>query len=159
MQENIGLGKVEHVEDHSLIQKAAIKAGIHERIEQLPEGYHSLLSRWLAEKQIGVDFSGGEWQKLALARMFLRDAELLVLDEPTAALDAQAEYELYCHFKELMQGHTCLLITHRFSTVRMADQIAVLQGGQIIEYGAHAELLARAGVYAQLYDMQAGNYR
>ncbi|HLV99933.1 MAG TPA: ABC transporter ATP-binding protein [Ktedonobacterales bacterium] len=159
VQENIGLGNVERVEDRSSIQKAAIKAGIHERIEQLPQSYQSLLSRWLTEKQIGVDFSGGEWQKLALARMFLRDAEMLVLDEPTAALDAQAEYDLYCHFKEFMQGHTCLLITHRFSTVRMADQIAILQDGHIQEHGTHDELLARAGVYAQLYDMQAGSYR
>lgn len=159
VQENIGLGHVEHIKDSGMIQKAAIKAGIHKRIEQLPQGYHSMLSRWLAKKQIGVDLSGGEWQKLALARMFLRDADLLVLDEPTAALDAQAEYELYCHFQELMQGHTCLLITHRFSTVRMADQIAVLQDGHIREYGTHAELTARAGVYAQLYDMQAGSYR
>jgi ATP-binding cassette subfamily B protein len=159
VQENIGLGNIERIEDRSLIQKAAIKAGIHERIEQLPQGYQSLLSRWLAEKQVGVDFSGGEWQKLALARMFVRNAELLVLDEPTAALDAQAEYDLYCHFKDLMQGHTCLLITHRFSTVRMADLIAVLQDGHIIEYGTHAELLARTEVYAHLYDMQAGSYR
>ncbi len=159
VQENIGLGNVECVEDRSMVQKAAIKAGIHERIEQLPEGYQSLLSRWLAEKQTGVDFSGGEWQKLALARMFLREADLLVLDEPTAALDAQAEYDLYCHFRELMQGHTCLLITHRFSTVRMADQIAVLQDGCTREHGTHEELLAQAGIYAQLYDMQAGSYR
>jgi ATP-binding cassette subfamily B protein len=159
VQENIGLGNAELIEEHDSIQKAAIKAGIHERIEQLPQGYHSLLSRWLAEEQAGIDFSGGEWQKLALARMFLRDAELLVLDEPTAALDAQAEYELYRHFKELMQGHACLLITHRFSTVRMADQIAVLQDGYIIENGTHDELLANAGAYAQLYDMQAGSYR
>lgn len=159
VQENIGLGNLERIEERSSIQKAAIKAGIHAHIERLPQDYHSLLSRWLAEKQAGVDFSGGEWQKLALARMFVRDAEMLVLDEPTASLDAQAEYDLYCHFKELMQGHTCLLITHRFSTARMADLIAVLQDGHIREYGTHDALLACSGAYAQLYDMQAGSYR
>lgn len=159
VQENIGLGKVERMDDRSLIQKAAIKADIHERIEQLPQGYQSLLSRWLAGRQAGIDFSGGEWQKLALARMFLREADLLVLDEPIAALDAQAGYEIYRHFKELMQGHTCLLITHSFGTVRMADHIAVLQGGHITEYGTHEELVARPGVYARLYNMQAGSYR
>ena len=158
VQENIGLGDAEHVENAGIVQQAASKAGIHERIASLPQGYQSILSRWLAPKDEGVDFSGGEWQKVALARMLMRDSEVLILDEPTAALDAEAEYALYQHFKELMQGHTCLLITHRFSTVRMADHIAVLENGQITEYGAHSELLARRGTYAKLYSMQAESY-
>lgn len=159
VQENIGLGNTAHIDNGDVIQQAAMKAGIHERIESLPQGYQSMLSRWLAEKDEGVDFSGGEWQKVALARMFLRDSEVLILDEPTASLDAEAEYALYQHFKELMQGHTSLLITHRFSTVRMADRIAVLEQGQISEYGTHAELLALQGTYAKLYSMQAERYK
>lgn len=159
VRENIGLGNVEQMGSLEEIQKSAMKAGIHQRIESLPQGYHSVLSRWLAENHEGVDFSGGEWQKLALARMFLRDSEVLVLDEPTAALDAEAEYALYQHFKSLMQGHTCLLITHRFSTVRMADFIAVLEDGQITEFGAHTELCEREGTYAKLYAMQAEGYQ
>lgn len=156
--ENIGLGEVSQIEDPLRIEEAARKAGIHEHIEHLPLGYESILSRMLARPEESVDFSGGEWQKLALARMFLRHAGLLVLDEPTASLDAQAEYELYQQFHQVMRGRTCLLITHRFSTVRMADHIAVLEHGQITEYGTHAELLARKDTYAKLYTMQAESY-
>jgi len=156
--ENIGLGNVSQMENRERIEEAARKAGIHQRIETLPRGYESMLSRWLAEQGEGVDLSGGEWQKLALARMFLRHADLLILDEPTASLDAQAEYELYQQFRQLMHGHTCLLITHRFSTVRMADSIAVLENGQISEYGTHTELIACGGTYAKLYSMQAERY-
>jgi ATP-binding cassette subfamily B protein len=159
VQENIGLGEVELVEDLSAVQKAAMKAGIHERITALPRGYQSILSKWLAQKDDGVDFSGGEWQKLALARMFMRDSEMLILDEPTAALDAEAEYTLYQHFKELMQGHTSLLITHRFSTVRMADCIAVLENGRITEVGTHSDLIEHERTYAKFYSMQAESYQ
>lgn len=159
VQENIGLGNVEHVEDLHLVEQAAMKAGIHERIQALPRAYQSILSKWLAPKDEGVDFSGGEWQKLALARMFMRNSQMLILDEPTAALDAEAEYDLYQHFKQLMRGHTCLLITHRFSTVRMADTIAVLEHGQITEVGTHADLLAREQTYARFYTMQAESYQ
>lgn len=158
VHENIGLGNVSLMEDCDSIEEAARKVGIHERIERLPLGYESILSRVLANPAESVDFSGGEWQKLALARMFLRNADLLILDEPTASLDAQAEYELYQQFRQLVCGRTCLLITHRFSTVRMVDYIAVLENGRISEYGTHAELLARQGTYAALYSMQAESY-
>lgn len=157
--ENIGLGEIEHIEHMDEIQQAAMKAGIHERIEALPGGYQTILSRWMAEeKKPGADLSGGEWQKLALARMLMREGDFLVLDEPSAALDAQAEHELYCHFHEIMRDRTSLLITHRFSTIRMADFIAVIEQGQISEYGTHNELLTRDGTYARLYNRQAEKY-
>ncbi len=158
VRENIGLGDISQIENRVSIEEAAEKAGIRERIERLPLGYESILSRMLANPEESVDFSGGEWQKLALARMFLRRADLLILDEPTASLDAQAEYELYQQFRQLMYGRTCWLITHRFSTVRMADHIAVLENGSISEYGTHTELLAHQGTYAKLYTMQAESY-
>lgn len=159
VHENIGLGNVKQMEHSDTIRQAAAKAGIHEKIGTLPHGYETTLRQWLVGKTIGVDLSGGEWQKIALARMFMRDADLLILDEPTATLDAQAEYDLYNSFVELMAGRTSLLITHRFSTVRMADLVAVLENGQITEYGSHSELLALNGTYAQLYNMQAECYR
>ena len=106
-----------------------------------------------------MDLSGGEWQKIALARAYLRDAQLLVLDEPTAALDARAEYEVFERFAELTAGKTALLISHRFSTVRMADRIVVLADGQIAEQGSHADLLRRGGQYAELFELQASSYR
>jgi ATP-binding cassette subfamily B protein len=159
VRENIGLGNIAQMGDSHAIQQAAVKVGADEFIENLPQGYETTLSRWLVGKDTGVDLSGGEWQKIALARMFMRDVDLLVLDEPTAALDAQSEYALYNHFVELMAGRTSLLITHRFSTVCMADAVAVLENGQITEYGSHNELLALKGTYARLYNMQAERYK
>jgi ATP-binding cassette subfamily B protein len=161
VRENIGLGDVEHIEEPEAIYAAALQSGIAEFITGLPQQYETILSRWLGEKkaQPGIDLSGGQWQKIALARMFLRQAEVLMLDEPTAALDAQAEYELHQGFAELMAGRTSLMITHRFSTVRMAGTIAVLEDGQITEYGTHHDLLALDGTYARLYRMQAEYYQ
>ncbi len=159
VRENIGLGDVEQIEQCEAVCQAARKAGAHEMIEKLPQGYETSLSRWLTGKAPGVDLSGGEWQKIALARMFMRDVDLLMLDEPTAALDVQTEYDLYSRFTELMNGRTGLLITHRFSTVHMADIVVVLDQGQITEYGTHMELINLDGTYARLYNMQAGHYK
>jgi len=163
--ENIALGDVTKLENgnraaaETAARRAAQKAGIHEMVAALPHGYHTTLSRWLAEDGQGVDLSGGEWQKIALARLFMRDADLLILDEPTAALDAQAEYDIYQSFTDIVAGKTSLLISHRFSTVRMADLIAVLDDGKITEYGAHDALMAQGGTYARLYNLQAERYR
>ena len=121
-----------------------------------PKGYDTPLTR---KFEGGVELSGGEWQKVALARGFVRDAALVILDEPTAALDAEAEYRLFEQFRELVVGKTALLISHRFSTVRMADHIIVLEEGKAIEAGSHDELVAQGGRYATLYEMQAGRYR
>jgi ATP-binding cassette subfamily B protein len=107
----------------------------------------------------GVDLSGGEWQKLALARAYLRDAQLLILDEPTAALDARSEFEVFERFAELTQGKMALLISHRFSTVRMADRIVVLEGGKLVEEGSHSQLMVLGGRYAAMFEMQAASYR
>ncbi len=163
--ENIALGDVTLLakDDDQIVEKtiynAARKAGIHEVITELPQGYQTVLSRWLNNDGQGTDLSGGEWQKIALARMFVRDADVLILDEPTAALDAQTEYDVYCRFVELVAGKTSLLISHRFSTVRMADKIAVLENGRISEYGTHHQLLSLGGTYAKLYTMQANLYK
>lgn len=157
-RENIGLGNVEHIEDVERVRRAATRAGIHDRIEQLPQGYQTTISLMFGDKGPGVDLSGGEWQKISTARMFMRESDLLILDEPTAALDAQAEHETYNSFVQLMSGRTSVLISHRFSTVRMADVIAVLKDGRITEYGSHEQLLALGGIYARLYTMQAERY-
>jgi ATP-binding cassette subfamily B protein len=124
-------------------------------LPRLPGGYRQMLGRRFEK---GVDLSGGEWQKVALARAYMREAEVLILDEPTAALDARAEYEVFTRFSELVRGRTAILISHRFSTVRMADRIMVLQGGVIVESGAHDELLAQSGLYAELFQLQAIGY-
>jgi ATP-binding cassette subfamily B protein len=138
------------------VQRGARWAGVDELVAELPDGYDTELTRRF---EGGVELSGGQWQKVGLARGFVRDAALVVLDEPTSALDAEAEYQLFCRFKELMAGRTTLLISHRFSTVRMADRIIVLEGGHVLEEGTHEELIARRGRYAELFEMQAGRYR
>jgi len=156
VRENIGFGQVDAVNDSDRIRQAANRGGAAPIIEKLPHGYDTMLGRrW--EK--GQELSGGEWQKIALARAFMRKAEVLVLDEPTSALDAEAEYEVFRRFGELMEGRIAVLISHRFSTVRMADRIAVLSGGKLVELGSHAELLDLDGSYARLFNLQAQGYR
>lgn len=156
VRENIGFGQVDALDDLARIQAAAERGGASPIIETLPQLYETILGRrW----ERGLELSGGEWQKIALARAFMRKAEVLVLDEPTSALDAQAEYEVFQRFGELMAGRIAVLISHRFSTVRMADRIVVLSEGKILELGSHAELLERNGMYAHLFNLQAEGYR
>ncbi len=156
LRENIAVGDIETEPDLQHVEQAARWSGADEIATNLPQGYATELTRRF---EGGVELSGGEWQKVALARSFLRDAALVILDEPASALDAEAEYQLLQHFRALITGKTGLLISHRLSTVRMADQILVLDGGRIVEAGSHAELMARGGHYASLYEMQAGRYR
>lgn len=155
-RENIGFGQIEALHRVDRIIEAAQKSGAHPIIESLPDGYDTMLGRWFHG---GHQLSVGQWQKVALARAFMREAEILVLDEPTASLDAETEYEIFRHFQELTTGKMALLISHRFSTVRMADRIAVIQDGRIAEIGTHQELLRRRGLYAHLFGLQAEGYR
>jgi ATP-binding cassette subfamily B protein len=153
--DNIALGRHERAADHSAVQAAARQAGAHDLVAALPEGYETRLSRAFTA---GTDLSIGQWQRLALARAFFRDAGFLVLDEPTSALDPRAEQDLFEAVQRLARGRTVLLISHRFSTVRSADRIYVLDRGQVIEEGDHAGLMARRGRYAELYTLQAAAY-
>lgn len=156
VRENIGFGQVDELENLEKIKDAAERGGADQVIEGMPNGYETILGRrW--EK--GLELSGGQWQKIALARAFMRNAEALILDEPTSALDAEAEYEIFKRFRELMSGQIAVLISHRFSTVRMADRIVVLSDGRIVELGSHAELMARGGPYSRLFELQAEGYR
>jgi ATP-binding cassette subfamily B protein len=169
--ENVGVGEVEAVREYldtelppagdgvptpQMITAAADKSLASSLLPRLSAGYRQMLGRRF---DTGVDLSGGEWQKVALARAYMRDAQLLILDEPTAALDARAEYDVFVRFNELMSGRMGIVISHRFSTVRMADRIIVLENGETIEHGTHAELVAASGVYAELFAMQAAGYR
>ncbi len=155
-RENIGFGQIRDLDDEPRIISAAERGGADEVVRELANGYNTMLGRWFAK---GNELSGGQWQKIALGRAFMRDSEVLVLDEPTAALDAEREYEIFQRFRELTEGRIALLISHRFSTVRMADQIIVIDGGRITESGTHQELLERGGIYARLFNMQAEGYR
>jgi ATP-binding cassette subfamily B protein len=154
--ENIGVGRIEAGVDRERIRAAAEQSLAADVIDKLPLGYDQPLGKLFAN---GRDLSGGEWQKVAIARAYMRDAELIILDEPTAALDAKAEAEVFQRFKGLAKGKTAVLISHRFSTVRMADRILVLSGGRVIESGSHEELVALGGVYADLFELQAAGYR
>jgi len=155
-RENIAVGRVEEINNLELLQTAAQKSMADLVIGRLSQGYEQMLGRRFDE---GVDLSGGEWQKVALARAYLRDAQLLILDEPTAALDARSEFEVFQRFSELTSGKTALFISHRFSTVRMADRIIVLENGKIAEEGTHAQLASLGGRYAEMFEMQASSYR
>ncbi|MFN7130513.1 MAG: ABC transporter ATP-binding protein [Myxococcales bacterium] len=153
--ENIGLGWVPALEDQSRIELAALAGGADAIVSELPKKYDTMLGGWF---EAGHELSTGQWQKVATARAFMRDAELLILDEPTASLDAEAEYDMFQRFRKLAAGKSAILISHRFSTVRMADRIVVLKSGQIEELGTHAELLAKNGRYAHLFRLQAAGY-
>jgi ATP-binding cassette, subfamily B, bacterial len=155
--ENVGAGDVSHFEDEARWREASDKGMASEFIESLPSGFNTQLGKWFRE---GRELSGGQWQKIALARAFMRSrADILVLDEPTAAMDAAAEATIFEHFRDLAGGRIAILISHRFSTVRMADQIIVIQDGRIIERGSHNQLMALDGHYAHLFSLQAQGYR
>jgi ATP-binding cassette, subfamily B, bacterial len=157
--ENIGVGRVDKIESRELVELAARKSGASAMIERLPNGYDTMLGRWFRDLKDSTQLSGGEWQKIALARAFMRDARILVLDEPTSALDAQAEYEIFTRFRALTTGKTAVFISHRFSTVRLADRIFVIENGNLIENGSHQELMTLNGRYASLFNIQAEAYR
>jgi len=154
--ENIAVGQIDARNDRPRIEEAARRALADEVIEKLPKGYDQVIGKRFRN---GVDLSGGEWQKVAIARAYMRDAQLLILDEPTAALDARSEFEVFQRFKELSSGKTAVLISHRFSSVRMADRILVLHDGRIEAMGSHEELLSQRGRYAELFELQAAGYR
>jgi len=154
--DNIAVGRIDARADKARIQDAAQRSVADEVIAKLPKGYDQMLGKLFRG---GVELSGGEWQKIAIARAYMRDAQLLILDEPTAALDARAEFAVFQRFKDLAAGKSAVIISHRFSTVRMADRIIVLEGGRIIESGTHAQLVAANGHYAELFELQAAGYR
>ena len=155
--ENVGVGDVEHLEDEARWEVAAEKGTAQPFIKAMPEGFGTQLGRWFKG---GQELSGGQWQKIALSRAFMRTgADILVLDEPTAAMDAEAEVQIFDHFRKITQNQMVVLISHRFSTVRMADQIVVMAGGELLEQGTHEELLKLGGRYARLFSIQAAGYQ
>jgi ATP-binding cassette, subfamily B, bacterial len=155
-RENIAVGRIEELNNLELIKGAARKSMADQTIGRLDFGYDQMLGRRFEQ---GVDISGGEWQKVALARAYLRDAQLLILDEPTASLDARSEFEVFHRFSELTAGKMALFISHRFSTVRSADRILVIENGKITEEGTHDQLASLGGRYAEMFEMQASSYR
>ncbi|HLK35306.1 MAG TPA: ABC transporter ATP-binding protein [Polyangiaceae bacterium] len=157
VRENVGMGSIDHLEDVPRIERAVERGGATEVVAALVGGLEAPLGRWF---QDGSELSGGQWQKVALARAFMREeADILVLDEPTAALDAEAEHAVFQRFRELAQGRTTIVISHRFPTVRMASRIVVLDGGAIVESGTHDELVAKGGKYARMFALQAAGYQ
>jgi ATP-binding cassette subfamily B protein len=154
--ENVGLGSPLHLEDRARVAQATRLGGAEELVASLPQGLDTVLGGWFER---GHELSSGQWQKLAVSRAFMRDdAELLVFDEPTASIDAAAEHELFQRFQALAADRTAIVISHRFSTVRVADRIAVLHAGKLEELGSHRELLAKGGRYAHLFSLQARGY-
>jgi ATP-binding cassette subfamily B protein len=157
MRENVGFGSAEHIDDDAHLDRAIERGGAKGLLGRLSSGLDTQLGKWF---DAGVDLSGGEWQSIALSRSFAReDARVLILDEPTAALDANAEQAVFQRFHELTKGRTAIVISHRFPTVRMADRIVVLEGGELREAGTHGELVASGGAYAKLFELQASGYR
>ena len=154
--ENIAVGRIDARDDRARIQQAAKRSLADDVIAKLPAGYDQMIGKRFKN---GVELSGGEWQKMAIARAYMREAEVLILDEPTAALDARSEFEVFQRFKELSEGKTAVLISHRFSSVRMADRIVVLADGKVEAAGTHEELIAQAGRYSELFELQAAGYR
>ena len=154
--ENIGFGRVDSIGDVDRVVRSAKKSLAADVIDHLPQTYSQMLGRRF---EGGVDLSIGQWQKIALARAYMRDAQILILDEPTASLDARAEFEVYQRFVDLTAGKMAVLISHRFSTVRMADRILVLENGRIVEQGSHRQLVALGGKYSELFELQAAGYR
>jgi len=156
IRENIAVGKIDEVQNDPLINQAAELSLANEVIGELPRGVDQQLGRRFAQ---GKDLSGGQWQKIALARAYMKDAEVMILDEPTSALDARAEYEAFQRFIGLTKGKTSVIISHRFSTVRMADRIMVLKDGAVLELGTHEELLENKSLYCELFSLQAEGYK
>jgi len=156
LSQNIAVGNINEIDNTVLIKKAAHESLADVLAEKLPNQYDQWLGRRFND---GIELSGGEWQKVALARAYMKDAQLLILDEPTAALDARAEYEVFQRFAELTKGKSAVLISHRFSTARLADRILVLEKGTVLEIGTHEELLASNGRYAELFRLQAIGYQ
>jgi ATP-binding cassette subfamily B protein len=154
--DNIAVGRIEARDDRARIERAAERSQADQVIDGLPQGYAQQIGKRFRN---GVELSGGEWQKIAIARAYMREAEVLILDEPTAALDARAEFEVFQRFKELSRGKTAVLISHRFSSVRMADRIFVLADGKVEATGTHEELVAKPGLYSELFELQAAGYR
>ena len=155
--ENIGVGDINVINDQDRIDNAASKGMADSFIKDLPDAYRTQLGTWFKD---GKELSGGQWQKVALSRAFMRNkADLLILDEPTAAIDAKAEAEIFSHFRDLTDDKISIIISHRFSTVRMADHIIVLEEGEITEEGSHAELMEKKGQYSNLFELQARGYQ
>ena len=154
--DNIAVGRIAARDDHARIVRAATSSQADQVIARLPAGYDQMIGKRFKN---GVELSGGEWQKIAIARAYMREAEVLILDEPTAALDARSEFEVFQRFKELSKGKTAVLISHRFSSVRMADRILVLADGKVEAEGTHEQLVATPGRYAELFELQAAGYR
>jgi ATP-binding cassette subfamily B protein len=155
-RENVALGQLEQMQDTASIEKAGLQSGANEFVQDLPSGYDTMLGRMF---EGGRQLSGGQWQRLALSRLYFRNASVLVFDEPTAALDAQAEFDTIEALRAQAKDRMTVLISHRFSTVRLADTIVVLEQGVIAERGSHEELLQSGGMYAQLFKLQAQGYQ
>ena len=150
------VGRIEARDDRARIERAASRSQADEVIAKFPASYEQMIGKRFRN---GVELSGGEWQKIAIAPAYMREADVLILDEPTAALDARSEYEVFRRFKELSEGKTAILISHRFSSVRMADRILVLADGKVEAAGTHEELVSRPGRYSELFALQAAGYR